>query len=544
MSPFRRFAADPAILVLAALYYASYVSFPLGLLDESYLYYVAFAVHHGCVPLRDIQLFSYAPGLFYLFSLPFGTAINPVLVARLFQAALLCLSAWMFFRICRRFAGSPLAFALAMVLVLVPGNWHKAYIPALELAIFWLLLRMQEGKAGVAGRVAFGAIVAAGLFLRYDAGITGLMLWSAHRVLRPSVHTCAVDEEGAGRESENGWFAGQWPVLLGALGVAVPCLAFLAAQGILAAQGVQFLRFVAGIGNQVGSDVTLSPPGLRDLLHCNSPAGRQAWLFYGSLAGIGFVGIQAIRVLRSFAISRRLGERDTLHLLAALFIALNVPQYLFERPDVAHMTQRGFAILLAAAMATAWFWRRTSSPGGRARAWSWAAGGVFAVYAGIYVAVLFNEVGSGSRGFSFRSAPWQRLANGSEMPGIPPGLANIANRIIAGTGEADRVASYPYFPATNLLTRRLMPSRQVFLIPERTTPAVEAEVLRDLAAVKYVVYLPDQNIHGKPGSLPARFMPRIHACILDEFHEVDRWGEVRLYERIKPGVARAMSPAP
>ena len=96
------------------------------------------------------------------------------------------------------------------------------------------------------------------------------------------------------------------------------------------------------------------------------------------------------------------------------------------------------------------------------------------------------------------------------------------------------MAAYPYILAYNFLAHRLMPGRHVFLIPEYTSKKTEEDAIEALKDVRFVIYRPEQSIHGRPSSLPENFMPMVHTYLMENYHQALKVRDILVLERNDP----------
>lgn len=520
----KRWRAEGLLFTAALAYYGAYVArFPYGFGDEGYLHYVAFAIQEGRVPLQDIQLYNYLPGLFYAFAGVFEVFGPDILAARMIMMAGLAVTPVLLYRIALRFVDRRLAFALAVVVLLVPGPWDKFYVGLLGLALLHAMLMLYDRPGRRSGWI-YGALLGLAFIVRIDTAFAGLFLLAAAMLLRQWLWP-----DRTGRLS--GIFA---PALVAAVLITLPMHGLLAHQGILEASYLQIFDFVKGVLPSVAASEKLSPPSLGYLFKF-SRQGSTAQLFY-----LSFVPLILLALCTAFQVRSAIGNPSARPSAAILVLVLvwsltNVPQYALERPDPHHLTQRTTYIALVSGLAAdrsvRWLRDHFRAP---------AAGVVVASLFAFYLLGFalkhsaFAEGGTGLRYIQRSMVTWKRLSNGVTYPArFGDGTHDIVTYVLANTEGTDRVAAYPFFPGVNFLSQRLMPGRHVYVIPERTRPSVETRVISDLRAerVPLILYLPGQNIHGKVGARPINFMGRIHAYIERYYRPVLVRGAVTLYSR-------------
>lgn len=488
--------AQLALWLAGVAVYSAYAwALPFVFPDEGYLYYLAAAVADGQVPFRDFHLQSYMPGLFYAFGGPVSLAGGSVLLPRLVMVPWLALTPVLACRCAWRMSAPPFAAAVAVVLLLVPGPWSKFYVAGLSL----LVLESVLDLAGQGGRrVAFRAGAAVGLCLglRIDVAIVGATLVGAATVLGPP----------AARRAR---------LLAAATGATLawsPFLLLLAGRGVLTDHFRQLAGFLPDVLRR-HTGTPLAPPALP--LPWSAGVDVFAVLFYASL--VSFAGLAAVVARdRHEGVSRR----GLLLLLA--WAVLSAPAYVWERPDVPHFTQRAFCFLLPLAVVADRGWRRRAAPGRWRPSLGIAAAAGGALLAGSYVAFGLARGEGGSP-----SALWQprrevHLSNGVSYWMAPHAMPpEMLERVLERTRPREAVASLPYYPGVNYLTRRPLPGRYVFLVPHVvTSPEVERRYTSDLARARYVVYLPGQSLSNTTRGLLPAYAPSVAARLREDF-EVD-----------------------
>jgi hypothetical protein len=94
------------------------------------------------------------------------------------------------------------------------------------------------------------------------------------------------------------------------------------------------------------------------------------------------------------------------------------------------------------------------------------------------------------------------------------------------------VASLPYQPGVNFVTRRPLPGRYVFLVPHTAAaPEVDRTYASDLARARYVVYLPGQTTTGTPRGLLPAYAPTVAERLRLDYDVEMEAGGYRLLRR-------------
>jgi hypothetical protein len=511
---------------LAFAYYLSYAqAYPLDFGDEGYLYTIASAIAQGSRPYRDIELYSYMPGLFYFLSLFAASPSELFMASRSVMAALLAVNACLMYWVAS--AGgkrTPVLAALAVtaVLCLTPGIWHKAYQTTL-----WLLLLGCAQRYHATRRTgwiaALGAVSALGLYFRFEVAAAG----AAMIILLLSLDRFAHGAPG--------------PKLIRAAGITLlafacallPLLALLAADGILGDYLNQLLDIPRRIATRVAAPYRLEAPGLGEL---GRPwnGGADAWLYWGSFLGPGLLLVHTALLARR---SRQMGAwHDDLGpaLILLLWLALNLPQYAWERPDPPHLAERLFALLASVPLIIGAYSRRAtgrpaSAPAGSpasmsARAPALLLAAYFSIYAGVHM--LRHDAGA------YSVAPLRAtLANGLTI-GLAQPVQPMLDHLIEHTRPGEAIAVLPFLPGFHFATSRPFLARRVYLFPFNSGEMAEAEYICALErqGTRYVIYDEGATLDGNPQSRLANYAPRVHGHLMAHFGtemQVGGWALLR-----------------
>ncbi|UCV20286.1 hypothetical protein [Ferribacterium limneticum] len=504
-----------AVLFSGALaYYLSYAwSFPFNFGDEGYLYAVAGGVAHGLQLYRDIELNSYMPGLFFLFSLFSGTPGETLNASRATMAVMLAFNVCLLYLITRAAGSRVMAIAVALVLCLVPGPWYKAYQPTLWLALLGCAQQyfMTRRTAWLA---ALGACTALGLYFRIEVSIAGFVMLALVLWLTRALH---VDTSSSFTADTGVAFTGFVLTLL-------PLLTLLDADRILADYVTQLIELPRHVGERIAGPYRLEAPGLWRLGHL-SHGRTHAWLYWGAILVPGLLVANTIWLAREARTDHALRNELGLSLLALVWLAMNLPQYAWERPDPAHLAERLFALLAATPIIVAPFIRQfgssTSQP---RRALSVVLASVLISYFVAYLMIRHSgDISGGYHRASFHPV----LANGMKLPLSQP-MQPLLERIIADTSPNDPIVALPYGPGFNVVTDRPFPSRQIYLFPFNTNPLVEANFIcaLELKHVRYVLYNENFSLDRTERTRMSNYAPRLHAYLKSHFaidQGVDNW---------------------
>ena len=511
---------DLFLISTALIYYLSFMAdFPFGIADEGYLYYVAFALQQGQLPYQDIQLYNYLPGPFYLFSAVFELFGPNILAARSVMAIGLALVPWLLYRNARRFVSTYLAFAIALVILLVPGPWHKFYINLLGLALVYCAVGLYRDW-NKRWALAYGLVLGLAFIMRMDIAIAGflalpLLLWgSSSNYWRPS-----------GAQTRRAWafkvFA--W-VGLGFVVLNLPYQIFLWQQGLIGDMYQQYIEIWQRL-LQRSETPGLAIPSIAVLLDLDFTT-IFPWLYYGSFIAILVLGVHIF--LSAINYGDESNRHRTFMLLIVFFWVLtNLPQYVIERPDLGHITQRSGAIFLPIAIILQ-----------QSLTILWTHPHVTRRLVNAIIALLITTYSlfytQGLILYHHPSSTWYQLSNGISFPDRG-NLAKMVEYVLKNSDDLEPVAAYPYIPGFNFLSGRLMPGRHVYLIPRYINDKQQQEVINDLRRVRFVFYRPGQNINKISSSEPTNYMSRVDAVIRTDFHPVLTGQGVILFERNKQG---------
>ncbi len=426
-----------AVLACGAFCFVWYASwFPFDFLDEGYVLYVSRAVAEGLVPHRDIRLFNYFPGVFFMYGIPFHAAGVSLAAARLFMGLGLAAAAAIQFRVLRRFLPLKEALFFLAVFLAVPGRPHRFYIPLLAGAVLLAFLRFREERSS--GRAfVLGALAGLGWTMRIDQAVMGSLL----------VLLLALEQRKDGTRVP-------WPALsAGAGAVTAVAAAAYAQMGILGASAAQIFSSPLGILERI----LRNPPRL--LL-------RPGFGTFGRTDPItDFLMLAAIGVSLAFLILlyRRWRDLDGsagwAFAGAAVLLACNLPQFAIERQDPWHLTDRLPAVWIAAAALVALL--RPVPEAGRFPPFRIAAGAM----AVVVLLCLLKPVEIGSVATYFRPREQVRLSNGMAYPAAAGlGGRELLEYLLRNTPADSPVAVLPFMPGINFLTGRNPPGRDVYFM--------------------------------------------------------------------------------
>jgi hypothetical protein len=505
-SPFFRGAGFVLVGFAGVLaYYLSYAhSLPFNFGDEGYLLVIASAIAHGSRLYHDIEIYSYMPGLFYFFSLFVGSPAETLAASRTVMAVMLAVNVCLLYWVSRVHGSRVAAIAVALVLCVAPGPWYKAYQPTM-----WLLLLGCAQRYYITRRSAWLAAMAAcaalGVYFRIEVMAAG----GAMIVLVLLMNRMSHGE----RRERLIRHAGIALLMFG--GTLLPLLALLAADGILADFVQQVLELPRRFGSRLGAAYRLPPPAFPGF-ELPSRSSADAWLYWSSFLIpallLGRTALLAVRSRKSVA----LRHDFALAVILLAWLALNLPQYAWERPDSTHLAERLFALLAPVPLLVAWGLRAAqASSRWAAKALAYAPAAVFLAYFSGYVAAHIGRADAGVFGAAAQHAI---LANGLALELAQP-IQPVIDRVIKDTAPDETIAALPYIPGFHFVTARPFPTRQLYLFPFNTGTTVELSYICALEKrrTRYVLYIEGFGLDGtRRTALPA-YAPRVHAYLRSYF---------------------------
>jgi len=516
------------IAVAAFGYYATYaLSGRVAASDEGYLLALASMVARGARLYRDLELYSYMPGLFYLFTIGAPDPDDMLVAARWLMATLLALNAALLFLVARMAGAGHWAVPAALALAVAPGAWYKAYQPTL-----WLLLLLcilgHHARPRVVWLVALGAVMALGVALRIEVTFAAVVMLAALGV--------CLRWEGRGQGVGSSLLA----VGVGVALTLLPWWAVLHADGILSEHLQQLVDIPRRIFDRLVSPHRIRGPAITGWLpgRVLGPDGMLYWLSFIAPLGLALETWRQWRVSRPGLHGRVAAGTCGLTLV---WVLMNLPQYAWERADAAHLAERWFALLVAAAVS----WSRLMPMGpllaGERRPWFASLLGLMAgVFALAFLAIHLPRSVSGSYSVagSYRPAfAESALPNGLRYPNADPGRALI-ERVIRDTRPDEPVAALPYLPGFHFATGRPVVARRIYLLPFNTRPEVEREYLCELdrAGVRYVMFGDHPALVGGEHLRLRSYAPLVDAHLARHFEPVGKAGHWQLLRRVSPGV--------
>ncbi len=174
-------------LILGSLALLSLVIFSLywnhGLNDdEGYLLGGVTRILDGQVPYRDFH-HTYAPGRFYLIAGLFRLFGENLLVVRLLWVVMRIGVVLLGYGAARTILSRPSSIALALILLVAPGPWHKSFFHLFLLANMLALARLRPGREDKYALMTAGMVAGVTMLFRQDLGLFALASYGMIAVL-------------------------------------------------------------------------------------------------------------------------------------------------------------------------------------------------------------------------------------------------------------------------------------------------------------------------------------------------------------------------
>ena len=518
------------LLGLALLYYGSYYRHDLRFNDEGGTIALgAQRLLEGERPLVDVTLnynvlwFYPVVGLFKIFG------VNFVLMRAYFLALSALAALFAFFAVNRAGRRHWIAFAVALLCLVVPGMVFKNYIPLLVIANSLLLLRAAltaPGSARSFANVSGGGLLAGITFLiRIDLGIFFTALWLGLHLLRlldrgvPFVKKLAAALAGIALTLGLAWL------------VHLPVLHDARQRGFEKEFTDQYVNWARMIDNslrkQIGAPALhynarnpLTEQGTstnRDTLH------RTSWQDFTmspdwslrALFPLTYLPILTIACLLAWtlaALARGLRSREPdafrrpLGALVLLGGALTAfPQFFFFRPDAPHLSEfspgywvgvTGAALLLGAFKDS---WHSTKWP---ARIFLC----LLAAHAALYLLRMMPDRWTGSIAAREYHDTRFTAANGVDVyvsSNDRLALQGLCKVVEENSKPRDYLIAYPYHPTINVMTNRRTYEKDVYIDNEssaRTRHWDEEAIKRFEKFQPAVIVLSDWAVNGHEAS--------------------------------------------
>jgi hypothetical protein len=480
--------------------------------DEGYLAYLGWRVTEGDVPYRDFGLYSYFPCLFYLLGGAMRLAPDPVTGLHLAFAPVLAAAALLLYRTALRLGARWAALLVTAAYILVPGYFFRAVVAPLSLLSIACGLWFLDG-GGRPAAAGLGAAMGLGLVLRFDAAASALVTAAALFWMPP-----------ASRRLSRGWLVAA--LALGALLVLVPALVWLAWKGVLGDFVQQLLDIPGFVLHRTGSSHRVARPSLSDLLA--GPGRRQifAWIFWGTLA-LPFLLVPCLPGLLhggKTLVGNEVRPRRATVLVFGLWLLTNLPQFAWERPDIAHVTDRAFAILLVVPLLAGYALRARREAVGAVRR---AAATLVATASVLYPLCHALPIVTAAQWTMAppRAARRLQLADGSScLARQSDDWSELAQAVLARVGPGEPFANLPYYPGLNFVTGRKIATYHVFVAPHNvSSESAQVRYIADLeqSGARVAVYEEDYTLDEREDGTVRSFAPLIDRYVRTHFERVE-----------------------
>ena len=535
------------LLGLALIYYGSYWRHDLRFRDEGGTIALgAQRLLNGERPIVDVTL-NYNVLWFYpvvaLFKM---CGVNFVLM-RAYFLALSALAALLAFFAVQRAGRQPwIAFAVALLCLLVPGMIFKNYIPLLVIANSLLLMRAAltaPGSARSYANVTGGGLLLGITFLiRIDLGIFFTALWLGLHLLRvldrgvPFLKKTAAMSAGIALTLGLAWLV-HLPVLADARarGFDQPFLAqyrgwmHMIQNGLREKIGLAPLKYSA---KEARPDKAADTPIFwnRDILR------RNAWQDFvnaenwetRAMIPLTYLPILTIAGLLAWTLARLARSReadDFRRALAALVLlggALTAfPQFFFFRPDAPHLSEfspgywvavTGAALLLGAFQGS---WQNTKWP---PRLFLIALG----AHAALYLARTLPDRWTGTiAARQYRDTRFT-AGNGVDVYVSPNEIAALQSlcKVVEENSQPDEyLVAYPYHPTINVMTDRRTYEKNVYIDNAERKRDWDREAIKRFEKFQpAVIVLSDWAVNGHDGSRFSVWAAPTKAWIQAHYH--------------------------
>ncbi len=170
------------ILIPLALAVASFAVFflywDMGINDdEGYLLGGVLRILDGQVPYRDFH-HTYAPGRFYLIAALFRLVGEDLLVVRALWLVMRVAIVLLAYFAARPFVSRTGAVAVAVMMIVVPGPWHKSFFHLFLFANLLTLGRLTRPRSGSFHVALAGLVAGVTLLFRQDLGLVSVALYA------------------------------------------------------------------------------------------------------------------------------------------------------------------------------------------------------------------------------------------------------------------------------------------------------------------------------------------------------------------------------
>ena len=513
------------ILGLALLYYGSYVRHDLRFRDEGGTIALgAQRLLNGERPIVDVIL-NYNVLWFYpVVALFKWFGVNFVLM-RAYFLALSAVAALIAFFAVKRAGRQPwIAFAVALVCLLVPGMIFKNYIPLLVIANSALLMfaaltapRTTRSFFYVAGG---GVLVGLTFLIRIDLGIFFTALWLGLHFLRmfdravPLSRKILVFLAGSALTLGLAWLVHQ-PVLMDARArgfepqftAQYRGWAQMIENGLRAKIGLHARKYTARQARPERAADTpifwntdiLKRNALRDFASASDWETRALvpLTYLPIITIVSLLGWTLVRLARGQRSNDPEAWRKPLAALVLLGGALTAfPQFFFFRPDAPHLSEFSPGYWVAVTGAALLL-------GG-----SWKNARIFlvllALHAALYLSCMMPNRWTGTIAARQYHDTRFTAANGVDVyvsANELPALQALCKVVAENSKPGEYLVAYPYHPTINVMTDRPTYERDVYIDNSTRTRRWDEEAIARFEKLKpAVIVLSDWAVNGHDGS--------------------------------------------
>jgi hypothetical protein len=486
-----------ALFFVAWYYLIISNSAPFGFGDEGYLYYIGWILSEGLLPYKDFSLGSYPPGIFALFALPFNVFGAEIETGRMMLGSMLLFNVWLAGILAKELYPRWPAIIIPLCVALLPGPWHKAYITSLNLAALLLAIRIHNQKAS-RDYFFMGLVIGLGLQLRLDSAIIALILLM---LTVPSTHFPQT-------------FRKRLPfTLCGTTLSLIPLVIYFLYHGIFTDYLLQLFQFINLAMERSAAWYRMRPPTLESIF--TSGIISFPFLYYFSLI---FPLLLTLFLLKK----RKKGVTNFEEYIPALLVLtwflFNLPQYAIERPDSAHLYQRGFIFpvtmcFLLSPAGLPKFFRPSMVRSCQVLSLCFIA---------IYISYGLKIPAGGGIGFTLKKPVHVRLSSGKSF---------VTNATIRKAMlQLDRfhhlpyqLAVVPYGPGTNFLLEKRMPGKMLHFFPNAIRNAHEdQQAATEVGRANYLLLYPKVKLSKVWGADIACYAPQLTSTINTKFEKI--WG--------------------
>jgi hypothetical protein len=551
--------AGIALVLFAFVYYALLYQYGLNLADEGNVGLISQRLMNGESPFLNVTL-GYNVLWFYPVSALFRLFGTNLLLMRVYFYGLSTASGLLSFLLLRRLR-SPLglAFAQGLGVILVTGQYYKAYIPFLIisnlLAITLFLTSQRKALLSIGGGLLLGATY----LLRIDIGIFLTALWIGVIFLQAILLNRQIGLNLI--VSAN--------LLLGVAVVHLPFIYDAYSRHFLqpfvdqySDMAVRILRPIlpqpapivpAKIQEQTNPAPGPTPPGTPvatpqatvnkppTVLHrrpfqqifLKSP--RIEYRLLAFLTYIPFVLIGTLLLAGLyFCLSKRMAVDRWLLFSALLSGSLAAfPQFFFFRPDLPHLIEFMNGALVALTSAGCLLWQ--SQVGGRLSMTFYIT---IAVVTACYFSLTFPNQYGGTLAIRADRNTNFRGANGVDVLLTKDEYEDtntIFSATVSNSTEKDYVACYPYLPGVNFITAR--PTFQTLLYVDNVTGSQEwqrAEIAQLQRFRPAVIVIDNWPINGTEESRFSNWAPQMTSFVESHYRLVASLKNKKIFAILDP----------